>query len=71
MGLFFLVMIIAISRRIVIEIVVNTTMADFVGGFNDVVDIVGDFVDFAVSRIDSLESFLHFGFEPMIEWFPE
>ena len=46
-------------------------MADFVCGFDNFGDIVGDFIKFAVGRVDGLEAFLHFGLKPTIERFPE
>ena len=46
-------------------------MADFVGGFDDFVHIFGDFVDLTVGGFDSFESFLHLGFKPAVDGFPE
>ena len=44
---------------IIVEIVVDAAMPDSVSGLYDFVDIVGDFVDFAIVRIDCFETFLH------------
>ena len=35
-------------------------MADFIGGFDNISYIVGDFVEFAVGRVDGVEAFLEF-----------
>ena len=43
---------------VVVEIVVNTAVTDFVCGFNDLVDIVGNFVNFTIGGIDGLKAFL-------------
>lgn len=55
---------------IVVDIIVDAAMADFVGSFDDFFDVVGNFIEFAIGRIDSFVSFLHFAFKPMIEWLP-
>jgi hypothetical protein len=40
------------GRLAVVDIVINATMANFVGGFNDFFDIIGNFIYFAVRRIN-------------------
>ena len=44
---------------IVVEVVINAAMSNSVSGLYDFVNIVSDFVDFAVVRIDCFETFLH------------
>ena len=46
-------------------------MADFVGGFGDERDVVGDSVELAIGRVDGFVLVLHFSGEPAVEWFPE
>ena len=44
---------------IIVEVVVDAAMPNSVGGLYNFVNIVSDFVDFAVVRIDCFEAFLH------------
>ena len=56
---------------VVVEIIVNAWVADFVGGGNDFIDVVSDFVNFAIFWIDGFEATLHFVGIEAIEWLPE
>ena len=56
---------------VVIDVIVDAAVANFVGGFNDFGDVIGDFIEFAVGGINSLEGLLELGLEPTIERFPE
>lgn len=49
----------------------NAWVADFVGGSNDFIDVVSDFVNFAIVWIDGFEATLHFVGKEAIEWLPE
>lgn len=55
---------------IIVEVFVDTRMANFVSGFNDLGNIVGNFIDFAVCGVDGAH-FLHFCLEELIKWAPE
>ena len=46
-------------------------VTDFVGGFGDERDVVGDSVELAIGRVDGFVLVLHFSGEPAVEWFPE
>ena len=41
-------------REVIIDIVVNAWVTDFVSRFNNFVDIVGDCIDFTVAFSDSV-----------------
>ena len=45
----------------------NAWMTDFVGGSNDFIDVVSDFVNFAIVWIDGFEATLHFVGKEAIE----
>ena len=55
---------------IIVEVVVNGWMTDFVSGFDDLGNIVGNLVDFAVVGFDEVH-FLHLGLKEFVEWLPE
>ena len=48
----------------------NARVADFVSGFDDFVNIVGNRVDFAIASFDSAH-LLHLGLEELVERLPE
>ena len=56
---------------VVVEVLIDVRMTDFVGGSNDFIDVVSDFVNFAIVWIDGFEATLHFVGKEAIEWLPE
>ena len=55
---------------VVVDIVVNTAVANFIGGLNNFVDIIGDAINFAITIFDSLK-WSHLHSEEAIKRLPE
>ncbi len=57
-------------RFIVVEIIVDTAVANGISGLDNFVDIVGDAIDFTIRGVDGFHA-LHFSSEEAIERLPE
>jgi len=52
--------------EVLVDVVVNAGVTNFVGSFDNFVNVVGDFVDLAIFGFDGFELFLHFVFKESI-----
>lgn len=62
----FLIESVTVGWFVVIDIIIDATMADLISSLDDSVNVVGDFINLTIGGADGLEGFLHFGFKPTI-----